>query len=83
MTIVSDRYIIPWMGDSILTMGLDWGSRIILKYDFNDTLPDEYLVYDRFNTNIMPHVWSVEGTFYPTVTICLPFHLLSKRPMPK
>ena len=67
LTLVSDDYILPWSTNSTLLTTMDWGSRIVLVYDFNDTNPNYQINYDRFYPNTAEHHWNVEGTFYPTV----------------
>ena len=68
LTIVNDEYILPWMTNSTLTTTMDWGSRINLTYDFNDTNDVYEIEYDRFYDNTAGHQWDVEGTFYPFVS---------------
>ena len=68
LTIVNDEYILPWMTNSTLTTTMDWGSRINLTYDFNDTNDVYEIEYDRFYENTAGHQWDVEGTFYPFVS---------------
>lgn len=71
LTIVNDEYILPWMTNSTLTTTMDWGSRINLTYNYNDTNPLYEIAYDRFYPNTAGHMWDVEGTFYPTVSYCV------------
>lgn len=68
MTIESDDYVLPYMNITTLTINMDWGSRINLTYEFNDTNDPFRTEYDRLYPNFKTHVWNVEGTFYPTVS---------------
>jgi len=74
LTIVSDEYILPWSANSTLTVEMDWGSRINLTYNFDDTNPNYEAVYDRLYPNFIGHQWDVEGTFYPTVSLDVPLY---------
>lgn len=66
---MASDYVIAWNTNSTLNVTMDWGSRITLTYDFNDTNPVYEATYERFYPNEAEHLWNVEGTFYPTVSM--------------